>query len=147
MDVQIQPYESRHRIALCEIWFDSFLSSGLTHGDDTTVATLLARWDQETAARWTALVAVDGEDLLGFAAFAPETCHLHQLFVARSAQGRGTGKLLLDAVKRRFPDGFTLNTHVENAGARRFYEREGMVHQDTRPHARYGHMTAVYRWR
>lgn len=147
MVVNIAPYESRRRVELCEIWFDSFLSSGLKHGDDTTVETLLERWDQEISARWQALVAVEDGALLGFAAFAPETSHLHQLFVARTAQGRGAGKKLLDAVKAKFPGGFTLNTHVENDGARRFYEREGLVHTETKPHQRYGHMTAVYRWR
>lgn len=145
--MRIEPYAPQFREALCHIWFDSFLSSGLKHGDDTTVETLLERWDLEIAGRWRAIVAVDGARLLGFAAFAPETAHLHQLFVDRTAQGRGVGKHLLDAVKLQFPRGFGLNTHVDNRGARRFYEREGLVHAETKPHLRYGHMTAVYRWR
>lgn len=147
MDFQIKPYEPRYREALCEIWFDSFLSSGLKHDGGTSVETLLLRWDEEIASRWRALVAEDGGKLFGFAAFAPAANHLHQLFVDRHAQGRGVGQQLLNAVKLELPRGFGLNTHIENARARRFYEREGLIHTETKPHARYGHMTAVYRWR
>lgn len=145
--MRIESYSPDYREILCALWFDSFLSSGLKHGDDTSVETLLARWDIEIATRWQAIVAADEERLLGFAAFAPETSHLHQLFVGRAAQGRGVGKQLLGEVKARMPQGFTLNTHVDNHGARRFYIREGLVHTDTKPHPRYGHLSAVYRWR
>ena len=41
--------------------------------------------------------------------------------------GRGIGSALLDHAKRRRPNGFTLWTFQQNHGARRFYERHGLV--------------------
>lgn len=147
MDILIVPYNTAHRQVVCEVWYNSFESSGLRHDPGTSVAQLLVRWDEEISTRWRAIVAISGERFLGFAAYAPMTRHLHQLFVDPRAQRAGVGVQLLNAVKEQCPEGFTLNTHVENKGARRFYEREGLVHSETKPHPRYGHMMAVYRWR
>jgi GNAT superfamily N-acetyltransferase len=41
--------------------------------------------------------------------------------------GRGIGSRLLDHAKQRRPGGFTLWTFQQNDGARRFYERHGLV--------------------
>jgi GNAT superfamily N-acetyltransferase len=41
--------------------------------------------------------------------------------------GHGIGSALLDHAKHRRPDGFTLWTFQLNEGARRFYERHGLV--------------------
>jgi ribosomal protein S18 acetylase RimI-like enzyme len=41
--------------------------------------------------------------------------------------GRSIGSALLDHTKQRRPDGFTLWTFQQNAGARRFYERHGLT--------------------
>lgn len=41
--------------------------------------------------------------------------------------GRGIGSELLAHAKRRRPGGFTLWTFQQNEGARRFYERHGLV--------------------
>ena len=41
--------------------------------------------------------------------------------------GRGIGTALLEHAKERRPGGFTLWTFQQNDGARRFYERQGLV--------------------
>jgi GNAT superfamily N-acetyltransferase len=62
--------------------------------------------------------------VIGFASFSDDL--LGHLYVAPRAQRRGVGRLLLDMVKQRRPDGFVLWTHQPNAQARAFYEREGL---------------------
>jgi GNAT superfamily N-acetyltransferase len=144
--MDVIPYSSGYREPLCRLWFDSFLSSGLAHEPGASVEGLMARWDEEIATRWRCHVAVQEGRLLGFAAYSLENRHLHQLFVDRTAQGAGVGQRLLDFVKTAMPDGFKLRTHQDNAGARRFYEREGMRLSGVERHPRYGHMACVYQW-
>jgi len=69
-------------------------------------------------------VVAEGGVVVGFAAFSHDL--LGYLYVAPAAQRRGIGRALLDHVKKRRPDGFTLWTHQPNAQARAFYEREGL---------------------
>jgi GNAT superfamily N-acetyltransferase len=144
--VSIQPLKPAFKRPLCEIWFDSFESAGLKHSPGTSVDSLVARLDAEIAGGWHVWLAVDGGSLLGFLAYAPEKGYLNQLFLARSAQGRGAGKLLLDFAKLRMAAGFRLRTHADNTGAQRFYEREGLFREATERHPQYGHLTHVYRW-
>ena len=67
---------------------------------------------------------VDGR-VAGFLALDPEGL-VGGLYLAPEARGRGVGGAL-DAAKARRPEGLTLWTFVANAGARRFYAREGFV--------------------
>jgi GNAT superfamily N-acetyltransferase len=69
-------------------------------------------------------VVEDGGEVVAFAAFRHGL--LGHLYVTPRAQRHGLGLVLLDKVKERLPDGFTLWTHQANAGARAFYEREGL---------------------
>jgi GNAT superfamily N-acetyltransferase len=50
-----------------------------------------------------------------------------QLFIDLEWQGRGVGTLLLDAAKRRAPDGLRLFTYQRNGEARTFYEHRGFA--------------------
>lgn len=52
---------------------------------------------------------------------------LFHLYVEPSETGRGIGSALLQHAKRELPAGFTLWTFQENEGARRFYERHGLL--------------------
>jgi|SRR5439155_12798115 len=61
--------------------------------------------------------------ILAFAAIDDAT--LTHLYVEPEHTGRGVGSALLAHVKSRRPQGFSLWTFQDNAGARRFYERHG----------------------
>jgi GNAT superfamily N-acetyltransferase len=144
--MRIDPFSAVQSRALCELWFDSFESAGLAHGPDTTVESLIGRLSEEIAGGWNVFVAAEDTAMLGFLAFDPQRNYLHQLFIARAAQGRGVGKALLDFAKERMPAGFRLRTQADNIGAQKFYAREGLARVTTEQHPRYGHLTHVYKW-
>jgi GNAT superfamily N-acetyltransferase len=80
----------------------------LLGGDDHTV--------------WVA--EADGEPV-GVAVCTPT--FLDGLYVRPDLVGGGIGSLLLDVVEATHPDGFELWVFESNAGARRLYERRGLV--------------------
>ncbi|MBI1260318.1 MAG: GNAT family N-acetyltransferase [Rhizobiales bacterium] len=67
--------------------------------------------------------------IAGFAAYAKNDgiFWLNHLYVRPDAQDFGAGHLLLDHVKTQGPHGFRLWCFQANEGARRFYERHGLV--------------------
>jgi GNAT superfamily N-acetyltransferase len=66
----------------------------------------------------------DGE-AVGFAVCTPT--FLDGLYVRPGRTGQGIGSLLLDVVDATHPDGYELWVFQSNAGARRLYERRGLV--------------------
>ncbi|MGA8248076.1 MAG: GNAT family N-acetyltransferase [Nocardioides sp.] len=66
----------------------------------------------------------DGE-LLGFASCTPT--FLDGLYVRPDRKGQGIGSLLLDVVEATHGDGYELWVFASNTGARRLYERRGLV--------------------
>ena len=72
----------------------------------------------------TWLAEADGE-LLGYAVCTPT--FLNGLYVRPDLKGQGIGSLLLDVVEATHPDGYELWVFESNTGARRLYERRGLV--------------------
>jgi GNAT superfamily N-acetyltransferase len=70
-------------------------------------------------------LAEAGDQLLGFASCTPT--FLNGLYIAPELTGRGIGSLLLDVVDATHPDGYELWVFESNTGARRLYERRGLV--------------------
>ena len=63
--------------------------------------------------------------LLGFATCTPT--FLDSLYIHPDLTGQGIGSLLLDVVEATHPQGFELWVFESNTGARRLYERRGLV--------------------
>ena len=61
----------------------------------------------------------------GFALCTPT--FLDGLYVRPDLKGQGIGSLLLDVVEATHPDGYELWVFESNTGARRLYERRGLV--------------------
>jgi diamine N-acetyltransferase len=81
------------------------------------------------------LLAVEGDDILGFAAFGASTegaglAKLHKLYVLPEHKGSGLGKALLDAVMNEAAaaghTALRLNVNRFNP-SKRFYERQGFT--------------------
>jgi GNAT superfamily N-acetyltransferase len=73
----------------------------------------------------TTWLAEAGGGLLGFAMCTPT--FLDGLYVRPDLTGQGIGSLLLDVVEATHPGGYELWVFESNAGARRLYERRGLV--------------------
>jgi ribosomal protein S18 acetylase RimI-like enzyme len=73
----------------------------------------------------TAWVAEAGGEVLGFALCTPT--FLDGLYIRPDLKGQGIGSLLLDVVDATHPDGYELCVFESNIGARRLYERRGLV--------------------
>lgn len=71
-----------------------------------------------------AYVAEEDGAVLGYLSLDPNSDHVRGLYVAQP--GHGTGKALIDRAKQG-RDALSLNTHMPNRAAHRFYEREGFV--------------------
>lgn len=69
-----------------------------------------------------AYVAERDGAILGYLSLDPDSDHIRGLYVAEP--GQGTGRALVDRAKEG-RDRLSLNTHMPNAAAHRFYEREG----------------------
>jgi ribosomal protein S18 acetylase RimI-like enzyme len=68
-------------------------------------------------------VAVDGDDVVGFAALSPGS--LEHLYLDPDRRREGIGSLLFRRVQQDSPEGFTVVVFTRNAPARAFYERLG----------------------
>lgn len=73
----------------------------------------------------TVWVAEAAGEVLGFAICTPT--FLDGLYVRADLKGQGIGSLLLDVVDATHPDGYELWVFESNLGARRLYERRGLV--------------------
>lgn len=93
---------------------------------------------RETTHRWmtgrlesgsTGWVAEREGHLVGYSVLTDDW--LDDLFVAPGETGHGIGEALLDVIKAERPHGFLLWVFATNLGARRFYERHGLVALET----------------
>lgn len=70
-------------------------------------------------------VAEAAGEVLGLAICTPT--FLDGLYIRADSKGHGIGSLLLDVVDATHPDGYELWVFESNLGARRLYERRGLV--------------------
>jgi putative acetyltransferase len=105
--------------AIVRRWLD--VSDWMPDGPSEANLTQIMR---EGFPRREAYVAERDEEILGYLSLDTGVDHVRGLYVA--APGEGVGKALLDRAKegRKL---LTLNTHMPNLAAHRFYEREGFV--------------------
>ncbi|WP_408899159.1 GNAT family N-acetyltransferase [Nocardioides sp. R1-1] len=73
-------------------------------------------------------VAETGGVVVGYARFT--RTWLDDLYVDPTHEGTGVGSALLDVVKARHPDGFSLWVFEQNAAARAFYAAHGLLERE-----------------
>ena len=90
--------------------------------------------------------ATEGEELLGFVIFDPESGHLDQIAVAPAHGRKGIGGALLKQVRARINE-ITLDVNADNHTARAFYTREAFHVIGEGVNERSGLKTLQMRWR
>jgi GNAT superfamily N-acetyltransferase len=97
----------------------------------------------------TLFVADQDGEILGYASLDPAKGFLPALYLKPEARGTGLGKTLLGAVKAARPQGFELTVFEPNTGARRFYQREGLIEipESRVENTEEGVPTLLMRWR
>ena len=123
-EVTIREYRSSDFDALTSLWLASWESAAVRIPVKVTLTALRRRLAEELP-DLSIQVATRRERVVGFVALRGSK--VDQLFVHPAAQSRGIGKALLDFVKRQHAEGLWLFTQVQNHGARRFYQREGLI--------------------
>ena len=91
--------------------------------------------DEEHRGYYARQLADGGRSRSGWPSPAPEPLGLAMctptfldgLYVRSDLKGQGIGSLLLDVVEATHPEGFELWVFESNTGARRLYERRGLV--------------------
>lgn len=142
----LRPAVEEDRNEIAALWHASASLPGVGPALMPTQGEMLERVDLELADGWNVTVAADDSRLIGFVALKPKEAVLDQLFVHPGSLGLGVGRALLAHAVGVMPDGFTLFTRSANGKARRFYEKEGMVHIGDGLHPRTGDPITHYGW-
>ena len=133
--------------ALADLWFDSWMSIGISNETDLDRDGVRARFHTEAAGHWALFVAERSGNLTGLLALVPEESRIDQIFVHPSGKGTGIGRRLMEEAKQFLPEGIVLVTHTENIRARAFYERHGFVLERTEADPVHRREKCHYVWR
>ena len=122
--MRIADYEPHHARALVGLWRASF-EHGVGIKDHHPIEEQRAYFFDQVVPSNRVRVALDGPDVIAFMASTPES--IAQLFVSVSYIGQGIGSQFVNLAKSESAGSLWLYTFVQNANARRFYERHGFV--------------------
>jgi GNAT superfamily N-acetyltransferase len=143
--IVVRPATPKDYGAIADVWLAGWLSTGLSTGDDPTIAEMRARIDDDVAKGCTLIVATVDARIVGMLMTFPGK--LDQLFLDPDWKGRGVGAALFAEAKRSMPGGFWLWSNTANARARAFYERQGMTLTGLGPRPdKPEQIVAHYRW-
>lgn len=115
------------KLAIADLWRSSWASANPQVSSLAPMVHWLARIDAEFAPPAEVIVVEEEGLLAGFVVIEPLRSYVAQLFVKVGSQSRGVGRTLLNVASQRMPDGWRLHVATANSGARRFYERYGLV--------------------
>ena len=137
----VRPYQPSDFAGVCRVYLDAKRSE-LQFEAGPFDFVPLERDDALLAAfNESDVIVYDGDGVSGFAASSGG--QLRALFVHGEARGRGVGQALLDAVIRRAQGEVGLHVACSNAGAIRFYEKNGFSRAGESVR-RYGGADVVY---
>ncbi|HDL7749750.1 TPA: GNAT family N-acetyltransferase [Yersinia enterocolitica] len=123
MSIQIRQYQESDRPLLRTLYLASRQTAfSWLDGEHFR----LEDFDRSTLGE-TILVAIDGDDHLGFASIFMAESFLHNLFVDPKAQHLGVGKALLLAAQQLFTSHGSLKCLAKNQQAMAFYRKQNWV--------------------
>jgi putative acetyltransferase len=123
----LRAYESADEDAAIELWRRTWQLAYPQIDFKTRVDWWRKRWRDELVPSATIMVAVAGEDLVGFVTVDPMSFDLDQLVVAPETWGIGVAAALLAEARRISPRGLDLHVNQDNERAIRFYRKHGFV--------------------
>jgi putative acetyltransferase len=125
--VRIRDATDQDRPALLALWEAAWTAAMPAIDFQARLAWFEQHLDHLQAAGAQLLVAdIDGT-LVGFTTVDTATQIVDQLAVAPASQGRGVGRLLLEAAKSISPEGLCLSVNRDNPQAIGFYNSAGFV--------------------
>nr|WP_321360232.1 GNAT family N-acetyltransferase [uncultured Hyphomonas sp.] len=145
--MKIRPATPSDYPALADLWFDSWVSIGISNETDLSREGVRERFFREASEVWNLYTAERDGVLVGLLALVPEQSRIDQLFVAPAAKGGGVGLAMLNHAKALMPGGIVLTTHEANSPARAFYESRGFVLTGTEPDLVHRRTKCHYAWR
>lgn len=120
----VAPAEPADYSVLADLWFESWMSIGISNETDLDRDGVHARFHVE-AQGWTLFAAKIAGNVVGLLALLPSESRIDQIFVRADRKGEGIGLALLEEARRQMPERLVLATHETNTRARAFYERQG----------------------
>ncbi len=146
---RVAPRAAADMSALMELWVASWRATYADIDFDARLEWFKARLAAlEADGAVTLCLYEDAPSALaGFVVIHPETGWLDQLCVHPNCFGAGAARALIEAARQAAPDGIRLDVNVDNARARRFYEREGFSFAGAGAISCSGRATVVLEWR
>lgn len=144
--VSLRPAIEADFDGVARIWLEGWNATGIALAVPPDYRGLRARLPREIANGWQVTVAERQGAIAGFVALTAAPPTMEQLFVAPEHHRSGVGRTLLDHARNALPGGFTLWTHADNLGAKRFYAAAGLVCDGAATHPRHGQPIVLYRF-
>jgi GNAT superfamily N-acetyltransferase len=118
--VRVRPFVLDDTMACANLLVQGWRQARLRPAQPVTADRFFVETDGEVI-----LVASRGTKVLGFVSVFRPDAFVHHLYVARSAQGQGIGRMLLTAACRLSSSRATLKCALGNRDARAFYAHLG----------------------
>ncbi|XUM24256.1 GNAT family N-acetyltransferase [Bradyrhizobium oligotrophicum S58] len=122
----LRPYRVEDEDAAIALWQETWQLAYPAIDFAARVPWWRERWRKELVPNAEVIVAETGATLVGFVTI-DATGYLDQLVVSPAHWGSPLATRLVDAAKRRSPNGITLLVNKDNARAISFYRRNGFL--------------------
>jgi len=126
-DVSLRRYAAADETAAIELWRRTWQAAYPGIDFAARLDWWRARWRGELVPSAEIMLAVAGDELVGFVTVDPRTGYLDQIVVAPERWGSDVAAALLAEAKRVSPAGLDLDVNTDNERATRFYTKQGFV--------------------
>jgi len=123
--LSLRRYATADEDAVIELWRRSWQAAYPSIDFAQRLNWWRARWRGELVPSSAIVLALAGDDMVGFVTVDPRTRHLDQIVVAPEHWGSGAAITLIAEAKRLSRAGLDLEVNTDNHRAIRFYEKQG----------------------
>jgi putative acetyltransferase len=126
-DVSLRRYAAADEEAAIELWRRTWQAAYPGIDFAARLEWWRARWRGEIVPSADIVLAVAGDELVGFVTVDARKGYLDQIVVPPERWGSGIAAMLLIEAKRISPAGLDLDVNTDNDRAIRFYNKQGFV--------------------